>query len=647
MKLLILPLLILLGAGASTARAEVKNLLRNPSFEIDADGNQRADFWEGPFLKDGSIGGAVYLDRALPMNGFSQVTAVFLKEGEHALRQSVKVEPNTQYTLRGWIHGQAARGNAWIRFREKGEKNRVWESARMGQGHNDWAPYDVRFKTGPKTVEGEVEFVWQLSKQGVLRFDFISLTKGQVPAEPGNTAPRLRDDFLEVERNTVFGLAAPGVMRNDEDIEKDKLEVVDCTDAQHGSVSIQKNGSVVYRPKPDFTGKDTVSYRVRDAQGGESSAKLTFEVKKFPVPANLLVNGSFEALDSVAWEGDANARETSSRSGRRALVLTPGDVGKQVKVPFQAGKRYRLSAWVKGSTKGGNGLRIFYAHPNGRRHWHTAPLTGEFGWQKVVVEFGSRREPVVGGSVVISAEFESGSVWVDDVVLEEFPLPYHVFIDGHSVTGGVVPILKELGRDALEKGITDRMIDVTRSPNTLKNHIIATQPFDVALICSWAAEAGDKDFQGEIPRLRNWQSWFAKLESPPRMAIFNWQPWGLHQWPKGFLQLAEDYEVVARKLDLQLVPCVLAFQKVASRSKDPQAALRKLYFGDYHHAGREGNYLKACCAFTAVTGKSPVGLTHIMPIDIDFGWPPETLTIAEAHGYQKAAWESWLEVNQP
>lgn len=634
-----------------------RNLLRNPSFELDRDRDERPDDWTGPTLPDGSTG-ALFLDRALPKNGSVQVSVVFMEEGAHVLSQPVKLKPSTQYTVACWIRGRAARGSAWVRFTQTKPNRQQWESKHAPQGHTGWTLYQTTFTTPDDHQAGQIEIVWGLSLQGMFRFDFASLVEGDTPPPPPNTAPRLRQDRFDVQRNALFGIAKPGVLKNDEDADKDELTVAGFTQPAHGTVALAKDGSMTYRPERGFSGVDSFEYRAGDGNGGESKSRVSFNVADLPKPKNLLKNDSFEADsdsdgkpdgwsigDTYQFTCDANV----PRSGRHSVRIDgrkSSQFARQLNVPFRKGKRYRLSAWVKGDAIDGGHVTLQYIHPNGRRHWAVPGMSGTFDWKKVQVVFGSSREQVEGGSVDLLATFKTGRAWIDDVTLEEFPLPYRVFIDGYSVTGGVVPILSELAKDALKKGITDRSISISRSPAGDKNYIRNSKPYDAALLCSWALKPKDKDFPGEVARKAEWKRWFAEHDPGARVMLFHWQPWGLYQWPDGFQELSDDYAKVAVDAKIPIVPTTLAFQKLAASAKDPKAMLRKLYSADYHHAGRVGNYVKACCAFAAVTGKSPVGLTHTLPIDIDFGWPAETLTTAEAKSMQQAAWDAWREANR-
>lgn len=563
----------------------------------------------------------------------------------------VSLKPETEYTLGCWILGQSAKGNAWARFRQTGETGQVWETTRANQGHSDWTLYETTFTTPAGEIKGQIELVWRLTDQGLFRFDFVSLVEGKTSPKPPNTPPRARSDQFDAQKDAIFGIGEPGLLKNDQDAENDPLTVVNFDQPKSGSVIVEKNGSFTYRPNSGFTGEDSFTYLAADGNGGKTRATVTLNVADFPQPENLIKNASFENaltnwLISKVYYFESDVKEF--RSGRSSMRVEARDFpqfARQENIPFKTDKSYRLSAWVKGQEIAGGGISLQYIDKSGKRRKGTHALSGTFDWRKVSVEFGSAREPVEGGSVDIFSNFTKGKAWVDDVTLEALPLPLRIFIDGHSVTGGVIPILEAFGRDAVTKGIFNRKIEIVRSPNTEKQVFLNAQPFDFALICSWSQPPWDKDKQSEVTRKLEWKKWFSEQVSPPRLMIYNWQPWGLHLWPDGFDRLDTFTRQVASDTGLPLIPSTLAFKKYVNQSNDHMQALRQLYFADYRHAGREGNYLKACCIFAAITGKSPVGLTHILPIDQDFGWPPETLTASDARKMQQAAWDSWREAN--
>ncbi|MEE9313269.1 MAG: Ig-like domain-containing protein, partial [Rhizobiaceae bacterium] len=84
------------------------------------------------------------------------------------------------------------------------------------------------------------------------------------------------------------------VLSNDTDPEGDTFTVTDVTNGANGTVKILPNGKVEYTPNAGFTGSDTFTYTVTDANGATDTATVTVDVKD-TAPAN-----SVDAVDDVA-----------------------------------------------------------------------------------------------------------------------------------------------------------------------------------------------------------------------------------------------------------------------------------------------------------------------------------------------------------
>jgi HEAT repeat protein len=67
-----------------------------------------------------------------------------------------------------------------------------------------------------------------------------------------------------------------------------------------------------------------------------------------------------------------------------------------------------------------------------------------------------------------------------------------------------------------------------------------------------------------------------------------------------------------------------------------------LYQADRQHPGVKGSYIYACTLHAALTGHTPVGLTHRIPKQ-----PEDAVSTAEARRFQEAAWRVHKDINQP
>jgi VCBS repeat-containing protein len=93
-----------------------------------------------------------------------------------------------------------------------------------------------------------------------------------------NDLPMIFDDAYIVQRDSVLSVVAPGVLMNDTDIEGDLLLASVVSNASHGNVVLQVDGSFVYVPEPGFIGEDIFTYVASDGTGQSSEATVTISV---------------------------------------------------------------------------------------------------------------------------------------------------------------------------------------------------------------------------------------------------------------------------------------------------------------------------------------------------------------------------------
>ncbi|RMF85356.1 MAG: tandem-95 repeat protein, partial [Nitrospinota bacterium] len=99
------------------------------------------------------------------------------------------------------------------------------------------------------------------------------------PPPPGNRPPFAVDDTAETEEDTPVDI---DLLANDLDADNDPLIVVDLTQAAHGRVVDNADGTVTYTPQENFHGTDTFTYTISDGQGGSATATVTVTV----IPVN-------------------------------------------------------------------------------------------------------------------------------------------------------------------------------------------------------------------------------------------------------------------------------------------------------------------------------------------------------------------------
>jgi len=95
---------------------------------------------------------------------------------------------------------------------------------------------------------------------------------GNTDPTPDNQAPVAVNDTAATAVNASIAIA---VLSNDYDADNQAITVVSATSPSNGSVSINADGSVTYKPRRKFTGSDTFSYTISD---GVDTATATVSI---------------------------------------------------------------------------------------------------------------------------------------------------------------------------------------------------------------------------------------------------------------------------------------------------------------------------------------------------------------------------------
>lgn len=165
------------------------------------------------------------------------------------------------------------------------------------------------YYTPPADFSGEDTFTYTaVDGHGQSRTETVTMV-----VAPVNDAPDARADAAATDEDTAVLL---DLLANDSDRDGDALSIVDVGDAEHGSVTIGTDGSVLYTPETDFSGTDSFSYEVSDGNGGVVDATATVTVAAvadapiLDVPASLSgIAGEPIALDLAAFLQDQDGSE--------------------------------------------------------------------------------------------------------------------------------------------------------------------------------------------------------------------------------------------------------------------------------------------------------------------------------------------------
>jgi CSLREA domain-containing protein len=116
-----------------------------------------------------------------------------------------------------------------------------------------------------------------------------------------NDAPVAVDDAYVTNEDVTLIVNAPGVLGNDSDAEGDPLEPILVSGPNHGTLTLNANGSFTYMPAPNYNGTDSFSYVANDGGVDSNVAIVTITIDPVNEPP---ICSSAEPSESIFWPPD-------------------------------------------------------------------------------------------------------------------------------------------------------------------------------------------------------------------------------------------------------------------------------------------------------------------------------------------------------
>ena len=98
------------------------------------------------------------------------------------------------------------------------------------------------------------------------------------PGSCGNATPVAGADSYPTAGDTALVRAAPGVLADDTDADRDPLTAVPVTGPVHGTLTLHPDGSFSYTPTGSYRGSDSFTYRASDGAATSTAATVTLAV---------------------------------------------------------------------------------------------------------------------------------------------------------------------------------------------------------------------------------------------------------------------------------------------------------------------------------------------------------------------------------
>ncbi len=173
---------------------------------------------------------------------------------------------------------------------------------------------DVQHGTLTLNTDGTFSYTPDADFNGIDGFSYL-VSDGQgnsvvatatIVVNSVNDSPAAVNDEYTTDEDTALVIAAPGVLGNDTDADGDPLSSILVSDPQHGTLTLNADGSFTYTPDADFNGIDGFSYMANDGSGDSAVATVTITVN----PVNddpIAVNDSYAVNEDAVLTIDAAA----------------------------------------------------------------------------------------------------------------------------------------------------------------------------------------------------------------------------------------------------------------------------------------------------------------------------------------------------
>lgn len=95
-----------------------------------------------------------------------------------------------------------------------------------------------------------------------------------------NDPPDAAGDAYDLDQCTTLTEPAPGILKNDVDVDQDPLTAIRLSDPSNGSLSFASDGSFSYVPNGNWTGTDSFTYKASDGTEDSDPATVTITVNE-------------------------------------------------------------------------------------------------------------------------------------------------------------------------------------------------------------------------------------------------------------------------------------------------------------------------------------------------------------------------------
>lgn len=218
-----------------------------------------------------------------------------------------------------------------------------------------------------------------------------------ITVEAVNDRPAARDDSATTRED--MKISSIVVLKNDTDVENDRLSVTSVTQGKNGSVSINSDNTLSYAPKENFYGADAFTYTVSDGKGGTDAAAVGVKVEAVNDVPTFTSKPVTTATVGKEYHYDVNATDPDILDTLvYSLIIEP--MGMTIDAATG------LIKWIPtGTQTGANDVAVRVEDDSSTPASNTQPFTINVGLAEIPVEVDPRNaaeEPAKTGRKILS-----------------------------------------------------------------------------------------------------------------------------------------------------------------------------------------------------------------------------------------------------
>jgi hypothetical protein len=134
-----------------------------------------------------------------------------------------------------------------------------------------------------------------------------------------NDPPKANNDISSAIEDTP--VVVVDVLANDTDVDNDHLVILGVTQGQNGSVTINTNNMLIYRPNRNFSGTDSFGYTVSDGKGGTDTAGVEMTITAVNDPPVITSKPPTTTRVWSSYSYDVDARDPDANDTLRYSLI--------------------------------------------------------------------------------------------------------------------------------------------------------------------------------------------------------------------------------------------------------------------------------------------------------------------------------------